>query len=118
MCDECCHLLLSEQHKECDSHARTPFLLTSGSLQTNLTFINASERHKNELAGCVPKPCGQLLPCHVCKIRTCLVSTNSLVDLQTMVMIMVGICLFFHFDDLDGLTAEYYIPEQFVFDPA
>ena len=118
MCDECRDLPVSERHKGCDSHAGTPFLLTSGSPQTDLTFINASERIKNELAGYVPKPCGQLLPCHVCKIRTCLVSTNSLVDLQTMVMIMVGICLFFRFDDLDGLTAEYFIPEQFVFDPA
>ena len=78
----------------CDSHAGTPFLLTSGSPQTDLTFINVSERIKNELAGYVPKPCGQLLPCHVFKIRTYLVSTNSLVDLQTIVMIMVGICLF------------------------
>jgi hypothetical protein len=35
-----------------------------------------------------------------------------------MVMIMVGVCLFFRFDDLDGLTAKYFIPEQFVFDSA
>jgi hypothetical protein len=118
MCDKCCDLPVSEQHKGCDSHAGTPFLLTSESPQTNLMFINASERIKNELAGYVPKPCGQLLPCHVCKIRTCLMSTNFLVDLQTLVMIMVGICLFFGFDDLDGLTAEYFIPEQFVFNPA
>ena len=117
MFDECCDLPVSERHKGCDSHAGTPFLLTSGSPQTSLTFINASERIKNELAGYVPKPCGQLLPCHVHKIRTCLVSTDSLVDLQTMVM-MVGIYLIFHFDDLDCLTAEYFIPEQFVFDPA
>ena len=70
------------------------------------------------MAGYVPKPCGQLLPCHVCKIRKYLVSTNSLVDLQAMVIIMVGICLFFYFDDFDSLTAKYFIPEQFGFDPA
>jgi hypothetical protein len=35
-----------------------------------------------------------------------------------MVMIMVAICLFFRFDDLDGMTIEHFIPEQFVFDPA
>ena len=118
MCNECRDLPVSEGHKGCDSHAGTPFLLTSGSPQTNLTFINASERIKNELAGYVPKPCGQLLPCHVHKIRTCLVSTNSLVDLQTMVMTIIGICLFFRFDDLDGLAVDSFIPEQFVFDPA
>ena len=31
---------------------------------------------------------------------------------------MVAICLFFHFDDLDGMTIEHFIPKQFVFDPA
>ena len=82
MFDECCDLPVSERHKGCDSHAGTPFLLTSGSPQTSLTFINASERIKNELAGYVPKPCRQLLPCHVHKIRTCLVSTNLLVDFR------------------------------------
>ena len=45
-------------------------------------------------------------------------SSNSLVELQTMVMITVAICLFFCFDDLDGMTIECFIPEQFVFDPA
>jgi hypothetical protein len=35
-----------------------------------------------------------------------------------MVMIMVAICLFFHFDDLDSMTIEHFIPKQFVFDPA
>ena len=33
-------------------------------------------------------------------------------------MIMVAICLFLCFDDLDGLAIEHFIPEQFVFDPA
>ena len=94
MCDECHDLPVSEQHKGCDSHVGTPFVLTSGSPQTNLTFINASERIKNKLAGYVPEQSSQLLPCHVHKIRTCLVSTYSLVDLQTMVMIMVRTCLF------------------------
>ena len=79
---------------------------------------NTSERIKNELAGYVPKPCGQLLPCHFCKNRTCVVSTNLLFDFQTMIMMMVGICLFFCYDDIDGLTAEYFISEHFLFDPA
>ena len=66
----------------------------------------------------MPKPYGQLLSCHVCKSRTGLVSTNSFLDLQTMEMIMVGINLFFHFDDIDGLAVHSFIPEQFVLDPA
>ena len=45
-------------------------------------------------------------------------SSSSLVDIQTMVIMMVGICLLFCFDDLDGLAVDYFIPEQFVFDPA
>ena len=109
---------MNEWHKGSDSYAGTLFLLTLGSPQTDLTFINASERMKNEPAGYVNKPCGQLLPCHVRKIRTCLVSTYLLVYLQTVIMIMVGICLFFCFNDLDSLTAKYFIPQQFVFDPA
>ena len=35
-----------------------------------------------------------------------------------MVMILVAICLFFCFNDLDGMTIEHFIPEQFVSDPA
>ena len=31
---------------------------------------------------------------------------------------MVGINLFFHFDDIDGLAVHSFIPEQFVLDPA
>ena len=58
MCNKYCDLPVSERHKGCDSHAGTSFLLTSGSPQTDLTFINASERIKNELSGYVPKPCG------------------------------------------------------------
>jgi hypothetical protein len=54
MCDECSDLPVSEQHKGYDRHAATPFLLTSRSPQTDLIFINASERIKNELAGYVP----------------------------------------------------------------
>jgi hypothetical protein len=54
MCDECHDLPVSEQHKECNSHAGTPFLLTSGIPQTDLTFINASEIIKNELTGYLP----------------------------------------------------------------
>ena len=60
----------------------------------------------------------QLLPCNVHKIRTCLLSSNSLVDLQTMVMTMVTICLFFSINDLYSMTIEHFISEQFVFDPA
>ena len=47
MCDKCRDLPVSERHKGCDSHAGTHFLLSLGSPQTNLTFINASERIKN-----------------------------------------------------------------------
>ena len=64
------------------SHSGSPLLLTAGSLQTELTFINTSERIRNDLAGYVLGPCGQLLPCNVCKIQTYLVSTNFLFDLQ------------------------------------
>ena len=35
-----------------------------------------------------------------------------------MVMIMVAICLFLRFNDLDSMAVEHFIPEQFVFDPA
>ena len=118
MCFECCDLPVSELHKGCNSHAGTPFLLTSGSPQTGLTFINASDRIKNELARYVSKPCQQLPPCHVNKIRACLVSTNFPFNLQTMLMMIVGICLFFCFDDLNGLAVKHFIPEHFVFDPA
>jgi hypothetical protein len=36
-------------------------LLTSGSPQTDLMFINASEKIKSNLSGYVSQPCGQLL---------------------------------------------------------
>ena len=64
-CDKCCVLPVNERHKGCDSHAGSPLLLTSGSPQTDLTFINASEKIRNELSGYVSQPCGQLLPCNV-----------------------------------------------------
>ena len=75
-----------------------------------------SERVKHKLAGYVSKSCGQLLPYHIHKNRKCPVSINSTIDFQTMATMMVERSLFFHFDDLDGLTVEYLIPEQFVFD--
>ena len=74
------------------------------------------ERSRNKLSGYVSQPCGQLLSCNVHKMQTCLLSSNLLVDLQTMVM--VAICLFFCFNDLDGMTIEHFILKQFVFDPA
>jgi hypothetical protein len=70
------------------------------------------------LVALVSETCGQLLSCNVHKIQTCLLSSNSLVDLQTMFMIMVAICLFFRFNDLDSMTIEHFILKQFVFDPA
>jgi hypothetical protein len=42
MCDKCHDLPVSDWHNSCDSHGGTPFLLTSGSPQTDLTFVNAS----------------------------------------------------------------------------
>ena len=68
MCDKCCVLPVNERHKGCNSHAGSPLLLTSGSPQTDLTFLNTSEKFRNELSGYVSQPCGQLLSCNVCKI--------------------------------------------------
>ena len=53
MCDKCHVLPVNERHNGCDSNAGSPLLLTSGSPQTDLTFISASEKIQNELYGYV-----------------------------------------------------------------
>ena len=57
-----------------------------------------------------------LLPCHVRQLREHLLSSNSIIDLQTYVIIMVSICLILQFDDFENIELSHFDPRLFIFD--
>ena len=67
------------------------------------------------------QPTEQLLPCYVQQIRDHLIrdhllSSNSMIDLQTFVIVMASICLFLRFDDFVDIELSHFEQKLFVFD--
>ena len=54
------------------------------------------------------EPTEQMLPCSVWQIDYCLLSGNSMMDLQTFVIVMVSFCLFLWFDDLVDIELSHF----------
>ena len=59
------------------------------------------------------QPTEQLLPCYVRQLHDCLLSSNSIFDLQTFVIVMVSICLFLWFDDFVDIELSHLIKSYF-----
>ena len=116
MCAECRVRPDDDRHKGCETHSGNPRLLRSGEPNHDTIFVSACRKISIERLGYVSTPCGQLLPMLVRSLRTHLLSSNSLVDLQTMTTLMISICLFLRFDDIEGLMISAFQPEHFVFD--
>jgi hypothetical protein len=62
------------------------------------------------------QPTEQLLPYYVRQLRDRLLSSNSIIDLQTFVIVMVSICLFIWFDDFVDIELCHFEQKLFVFD--
>ena len=62
------------------------------------------------------QPTEQLLPCYVRQLRDHLLSSNSIIDFQTFVIVMVSICLFLQFDDFVDIELSHFEQKLFVFD--
>ena len=62
------------------------------------------------------QPTEQMLPCYGWQICDRLLSSNSMIDLQTFVIVMVSICLFLQFDHFVDIELSHFEQKLFVFD--
>lgn len=107
------------EFRSCRRHANAPILTPRGSVlaspQTisdiNLFLGMLKARHQ-------VKGNKQLLPRWIKRMRKLLLSTNKLSDLQTYVMILLGIKLFLRADELLSLKVESFDYESFKMDAA
>ena len=115
-CDDCCLMPEEEWFKGCDSHKGRPSILQSGNPTYNNIFTDSMDKIHLDCKEYRRQPTEQLLPCYVWQIRDRLLSSNSMIDLQTFVIIMVSICLFLQFDDFLDIELSHFEQKLFVFD--
>ena len=92
---EDCHLMPEDEwFKGCDSHKSHPSILRSGNPTYDNVFTDSMDKILLDCKEYRRQPTEQLLPCYVWLLCEYLWSSNSIIDLQTFVIVMVSICLF------------------------
>jgi integrase len=90
--------------KSCCIHPGSPRIRPKGDAGQSHEFKNASARYFKSVRCWTKKGNIQLLPGEVRNLRDALVNTGRLVDLQTYVMILLGIKLFLRVSELLAIT--------------
>ena len=116
LCEACRRLPQAEWFKGCDTHKGHPAILRSGNPSYDSIFTDCMDKIKQDRMGYKRSPSEQLLPSYVRKLRDRLISSNSLIDLQTFTIIVVSISLFLRFDDFVDIEISHFEPKLFVFD--
>lgn len=117
-CQDCRDMPFDEWYKGCSTHKGHPALLRSGNPAYDSVFTDCLDRIGMDRRDYLRQPTEQLLPCWVRQLRDRLLSSNSLIDLQTFTIIQVSICLFLRFDDFVDIELDHFEAKHFVFDDA
>ena len=97
-CKDCRLMPEEEWFKGCDSHKGHPSILWKGNSTYNNIFTDSMDKIHLDCKEYWRQPTEQMLPCYVWQIHDCLLSSNSMIDMLTFVIVMFSICLFLQFD--------------------
>lgn len=112
-CDMCRKLPESHQHKGCDHHKGNPQLRRKGNPTKHSIFTNSIVQRKKDSVEYEEQGSSQLLPSDVRLLRTHLLSTKCIVNLQMWVIIIVSIKLFLRHDEFHDIEMAHFLPELF-----
>ena len=101
VCKACQALSESNRHKGCKNHSGQSQFNRKGNPTTDPSFKNALMQVKKDGESYKIHGCDQLMPGEVRQLGNYLRSTNSLKDLQTLVVILLSIKTFLRADDLE-----------------
>ena len=95
------------------AHSAAPKLLRSGNPTTDCIFKNSMRQRKKDSVGYQEEGASQLLPSDLRDLRTTLLNSQSIVDLQTWTIIIVSVCLFLRHDKFHSIKVEQFDPSLF-----
>ena len=114
-CDNCRALPLEERYKGCQHHLGEPRLFAKGNPVEHQEFKNTMELMKQRAieAGYQENGSSQLLPSDLRILYNNLVSSGTLVALQTWVIIIAAVKQGWRHDDWYDIPLEKFLPEHF-----
>jgi hypothetical protein len=114
-CDDCLALPSGERYKGCAHHAGHPRVIRNGNPTSNQIFLNMKIEMVNlaEEAGYEEEGSSQYLPSDLRRLRTNLLSSGSIVDLQTWTIVILACREAWRHDDYHLLTMESLLPKFF-----
>jgi hypothetical protein len=112
-CDECRGQPEGQRHKGCRNHNGRPRLYRKGDPTSNVLFTNCIERLRKKDIAYEEKGSSQLLPSDLRLLCQHLLSTQSIVGLQTWVIIIVATILFLRHDEFHDIEMEHFKDDLF-----
>jgi hypothetical protein len=112
-CDGCRDQPEGQRHKGCRHHNDRPRLYRKGDPTANVLFTNCVERLRKADIAYEERGSTQLLPCDLRLLCQHLLSTQSIVDLQTWVIIIVATILFLRHDEFHDIEMKHFKDELF-----
>jgi hypothetical protein len=114
-CDACRALPLEEKHKGCQHHLGEPRLFAKGNPVEHQDFKNTAESLKKKAneAGYKEHGSSQLLPSDIRILNNNLLSSGTIVGLQTWVIVISAIKQAWRHDDFYDMCLEKFLPQHF-----
>lgn len=114
-CDACRALPARQRHKGCIIHSGDPRLIRKGNPAEHQTFLNMKTSMMKVAAdeGYEENGSSQLLPSDLRLLRTHLLSSGSIIALQTWVIIIVSVKQALRHDDAYDMNLEHFLPALF-----
>jgi hypothetical protein len=114
-CPDCALLDEDDQHKGCQHHKGHPRIYRHGTPTSNIIFTNTVKEMELRAiaAGYKEKGSSQLLPSDFRLLRSRLLSTCNILDLQMWVIIICATKLGLRHDEFHELSADRFLPEHF-----
>jgi hypothetical protein len=112
-CDDCRRRPEGQQHMGCSKHHDRARLYRSGDPTSNIIFSNCMEQLRMDDIAYEEKGSAQLRPSDLRLLCDHLLSTKSIVGLQTWVIIIVATILFLRHDEFHEIEMEHFKSDLF-----
>jgi hypothetical protein len=112
-CDSCRDLPKSQWHKGCSMHNDRPQLYRKGDPTSHIIFTNCLTQLNKDDVAYAEKGSAQLLPSDLRLLGQRLLSTKSIVDLQTWVIIIDATLLFLRHDEFHDIEMKQFKDDLF-----
>jgi hypothetical protein len=114
-CSDCRAVPEATRHQGCEHHLGHPRLYRCGDPTRHIEFTNTMMEMDNlaKAAGYKEKGSSQLLPSDLRLLRSYLLSTQDILDLQMWVINIVATKVGMRHDEFHGLNAEHFLPQYF-----